>query len=243
MFGRIFNFNRLECPGSNVKKHVSPPHSLLDQRFEQPRSEMQSSGWRGDRSRLLGVNCLIPFFVSRDVWARDVRRKRNVTVTLYRLFRGQRRTKKHYASAPLGRLENLNLEIRTHMDNASRLELSTGMNHRFVPIIAKRFEKQQFRRRTGVTCAEQTCMKHASGVEHDRVARRNQIDQIAKRSMLDCSGCTIYHHQSAFITLAGWNLCYLVGRKMKVVMIGSATVSDQKSEGCGDPPDGIVNPK
>ena len=50
------------------------------------------------------------------------------------------------------------------------------------------------------------------------------------------------NHQSALIAPLGRDLRYLIGREMKVVVICSASVSDQKSEGC-DPFDGIVKPK
>ncbi len=53
----------------------------------------------------------------------------------------------------------------------------------------------------------------------------------------------MHDHQPALIAPLGRYLCYLIGRKMKVIVIGSASVSDQKREGCGDPLDGIVKPK
>ena len=116
------------------------------------------------------------------------------------------------------------------------------MHHRFVIVISKRLEKQQLRRRTRITRAEQACVKNASGVKDDRVARRNEIGEIAKRPMLDQSRLTMNDHQPALIAPRGWYLRYLIGREIKVVVIGSASVSYQKSEGC-DPFDGIVNPK
>ena len=125
----------------------------------------------------------------------------------------------------------------------SRFQLSTGMHHRFVSIVAEGFEKKQLCRGTRVARPEQTCMKHARSVENDRIAGRNQIDEIAKLTMRDHSRIPMHYHQPALIASLGWNLRYLIVRKMKVVMIGSAAVSHQKSEGCGDPPDGIVNPK
>lgn len=85
-------------------------------------------------------------------------------------------------------------------------------------------------------------MKNASCVQNNCVARRNEIDEIAKLLVLNQTGFTMHNHQPALIAPLGRYLRYLIGREMKVVVIGSASVSDQKREGC-DPFDGIVNPK
>ena len=63
--------------------------------------------------------------------------------------------------------------------------------------------------------------------------------------MLDQPRLSMHNHQPALIAPLGRYLRYLIGREMKVVVIGSASVSDQKREGCDpfDPLDGIVNPK
>lgn len=85
-------------------------------------------------------------------------------------------------------------------------------------------------------------MEHAGRVQNDRVARWDEIGEITKSPMLDQPRLTMHHHQPALIAPLGRNLRYLIGREMKVVVIGSASVSDQKREGC-DPFDGIVKPK
>ena len=79
-------------------------------------------------------------------------------------------------------------------------------------------------------------MKDACGIEDNRVSGWNELHELAKCSMLDPPRLTIHNHQAAFIAPLG-------RREMKVVVIGSASVSDQKREGCPDPPDGIENPK
>ena len=86
-------------------------------------------------------------------------------------------------------------------------------------------------------------MKDACGIEDNRVSGWNELHELAKCSMLDPPRLTIHNHQAAFIAPLGRNLCYLVGREEEIVVIGSASVSDQKREGCPDPPDGIENPK
>ena len=85
-------------------------------------------------------------------------------------------------------------------------------------------------------------MKNASCVENDRVAGRNEIHKITKLPMFEQPRLAMHDHQPALITPLGRYLRYLIGWKMKVVVIGSASVSDQKREGC-DPFVGIVNPK
>ena len=88
-------------------------------------------------------------------------------------------------------------------------------------------------------------MEDPSGVEDNRIACRNERVEIAKLSMFDQSSLAMHDHQPALIASLGRYLRYLIGREMKIVVIGSASVSDQKREGCDpfDPPDGIVNPK
>jgi hypothetical protein len=151
----------------------------------------------------------------------------------------------HDPRATLCRLKNLDFEVRAHVHTPTGLQLSAGMNHRFISVIAEWLEKQKLCWSARVACAEQSGVENARRIQHDRVARRNELREIAKLSMFYQPRLTMHDHQPALITPLGRYLCYLIGREMKVVVFGSASVSDQKREGCDpfDDPDGIVNPK
>ena len=148
----------------------------------------------------------------------------------------------HNACPSLRRFKDLDLQIRTHMNAATRLQLSAGMNHRLVSVVSEWFQQQQLSWSARIASAEQSSMEYASRVEDYRVARRNKIGEIAKCPVFNRPGLSMNHHQPALITALGRNLRYLIGREVKVVVIGSASVSDQNREGC-DPFDGIVKPK
>ena len=91
----------------------------------------------------------------------------------------------HDSRPSLRRFENLDLEIRTHVDATARLKLSARMNHRLVLVVAEWLEEKQLGRCAGVASAKQSRMKHARRVQDDRVAGGNQLDEIAKRPVLD----------------------------------------------------------
>src|SRR5512140_331389 len=122
------------------------------------------------------------------------------------------------------------------MHAPARLQLPTRMNHRFVSVVAERLEQKQFRWRARITCAEQACVEDARRIKNDCVASRNQIDEIAKLPVLDVSRLSMDDHQPALIAPLSRYLRYLIGREMKIVMVCSASVSNQKREGCAEPP-------
>ena len=140
--------------------------------------------------------------------------------TLDRFIDRQWRLESNDARPSLCRFKNLDFEMGTHVNSASGLELSTRMNHCLVLVVAQCLQKQQLGRRAGVTCSQEPSVKYTSRVENDRVARRNEIDEIAECSVIDGSAFTIHNHQPALVTPLGWSLCYLIGREMKVIVIG-----------------------
>lgn len=146
------------------------------------------------------------------------------------------------ARSTLSRFQDLDFEIGTYVHATARLQLSSRMHHRFITVITERLQKKQLSRRAGITSAEQARMKDARCVQDDRVVSRNQAGEITKFHMFDRPRLTTHDHQPAFIAPLGRNLRYLIGREMKIVVIGSASVSNQNREGC-EPLDGIVKPK
>src|SRR5437868_1093680 len=126
-----------ESAGADVEDDIGALHSLCLQPLEQRRCEVQPGGWRRDRSTLFCIDGLISLGVARLVSARDVRRERDMTVLLDRIFYRNLRVQLHHAGPALRHRQNLGLEILGEFYDASRLELAAGVHHRLPQVLAE----------------------------------------------------------------------------------------------------------
>ena len=204
-----------------MKEEIGALHSFRGERVEHLRSEVESRRWRRHRSALVRIHSLVPLDVGRLIRARDVRRKRDVSVLLDRLFDRQWGFEQHDARAPLGCGDDLNLEVVGDVDHSSRLELPAGMHHRLPRRFAERSKQQNFSRRAVLANAKQSGAKDAGGVEHDRVAGGNELLKIAELLVRDLAGRSVDDHQPAVAASRGWLLRDAIGGELEVVM-GSA---------------------
>src|SRR5688572_30731291 len=227
----IVNFDRLEGAGADVQNHICARYTFGGERVEKLGCEMKSRGGSCDRARLDCVHRLVSLGVSFFVGSTDVRRKRDVPVSVDGCLGGQRRAKLHHSRSALCRLENLDLEVRTDVNHSSGLELSTGMHHCLIAIVAERPEKKQLSRGAGIASAEQAGSEHTSRVENHHIARRDDAHDVAKYPVLYSLCVPMQNEQTALVTPCRGGLGDQLRRKLEVVVAGERAAA-QKSEGC-----------
>ena len=120
------------------------------------------------------------------------------------------------------------------MDLPAGLELAAGMHHRLVPVVAERLEKQQFGWCAGVACSEEPCTEDSCRVEYDCVTRRNQLREVAERSMLERRACPVHNHQPRLIPPLGRMLGYEVAWKIVVIVVCAGTVRSHVGSSAGE---------
>ena len=120
VLGGIVDLDRLERSRADVQHDVGARDAARGERREQLRREVQPRRRRRDRSRFAREHRLVPLDVARGVGPLDVRRQRNVSVSLDRLVEREVALEANDARSSLGHLENLRREVRRDRRRADR---------------------------------------------------------------------------------------------------------------------------
>jgi hypothetical protein len=221
VFCRVFDFDWLERTGSNVQEHLGAPNAAPREIVQQLWREVQSGRRRRNRSRLSRVHGLISFGVIGRVGASDVWRQRNMPMALDQDVESTVSNQAHDAGSAFGDLEDLDKKITRDRDNASRLELSSRRDQRLVAIAAEWLEQHDLRGRARGSFTKETRPDDSRAIQDENVADGNEVGEIAKSPMRDCTTCPIDDHQPAFIAPREGVLRDLLRRQVEVE-VGSA---------------------
>ena len=106
------------------------------------------------------------------------------------------------------------------------------MDHRLEVRVVDWAQQQNLRLTAAVTMAEQSCAKHACGVDDERVSWRNQIGQIAEGAVVERACCAIEDEQPTGIAgLDGLLRDAVVGER--VVVVGRTAARGLDGHVCG----------
>lgn len=181
----IFDFDGLERSRSHVEQQVDPSDSARLQGGQEFRSEMESGGWRGDRTGLPGVHGLVSLGVRRFISPVDIWRKRDVAVPFDRDFERFRGLETHNAGPASGDLLDDCVETWRDMHHSAGPQLSAWMHERFVLTgLTRGSEQKHFGRRARVPLTEQPRAEDPRRIQDDGVTRRNENGKIRKVAML-----------------------------------------------------------
>jgi hypothetical protein len=194
---RVLDLDRLERPRTDVEKNVDAAHAPRREPREELRRHVQPRRRRGDGAALARVDGLISLGVVGRVGALDVGGERDVAVPLDRLRRIALHVEPHDAGAARGDLDDLDVEARGDVDDASRLQLPAGRDHRLVrpARVVERLEQEHLGGRARIADPEQAGAEDPGRVQDDRIARRGEVGEVAEAVVRDRARRAVDDHE------------------------------------------------
>ena len=202
------NAHRLEGSEAHMQRDFGGLNAARGQAGQNLWSEMKTRGGSGDGSTIASVYGLITFVVGRRIWARDVRRQRDVADQV-----DASEEIGHGSEADVARTEfstgddfSLKLVLLSEKKMLADQDLSAGTNQAF-PIVGivseltgeqnldaslKKLAGSRIPRADGLrlgtfAAAIQTRWKHPRVVENDQIARPEKVREIAKLPIGECA--------------------------------------------------------
>ena len=124
----------------------------------------------------------------------------------------------HDARAPIGDRHDLHVEALSDVHAPSRAQLATRAHHRLPRSVRERAQQKNLGRRARVARAEQSRAQHLRRVEHERVARRDDVRKVGEGAMRDLAGDSIDGEKAAGVALRERKLRDLRGGELEIVI-------------------------
>ena len=131
MVRRVFNINRPKCPDAHVEGHRGTRDSAGGEPIEKIVCEVESGGRGGHGATLLRIHGLVSLAVHRLGLSPDVGRKRDAAIGGQRRVQCERSLQPYDTAPRVGRVDDLDAKVVSHLDGPSRLQLPAGSYERF----------------------------------------------------------------------------------------------------------------
>jgi hypothetical protein len=124
------------------------------------------------------------------------------------------------ASAAFRHLDDFDRELRPDLHATSGSQLSAGRHHRLPQVVARGLQEQDLGGGATVAGAQQPGLEHAGGVQDEKIAGGNEIDELTEPPVLDRTAVPPHDHEAARLTLGQRLLGDAVRRQLEVVVAG-----------------------
>src|SRR5690606_15667391 len=91
------------------------------------------------------------------------------------------------------------VEPRRNVNHATGAQLASGTDHRLESVAAERSEEEHLGGRARVALPQESSAEHPGGVEDERIARRDELPQVAKAMVRDPAAGALHHHEPALV--------------------------------------------